>query len=208
MPANALDIKARYTRLKARRATWEAHCEEVAQLVIPQYVGFTGSRTAGEKRMTHIYDSTGVQANEMLAAGLHGLLSNPATKWFTLRVPDADLEDNEAVKDWLADASDGMRSYMYAPGTNLVTALHESYLQDGAFGSDVIFIGSRDNGGLHYSCRPRHECYIAENHEDRVDTVYRRTVMTRARSRCSGPTHAAKMSTTCVRPRSTMKTWT
>jgi hypothetical protein len=31
--------------------------------------------------MTKVYDPTQIVANEMLAAGLHGEVTNPATKW-------------------------------------------------------------------------------------------------------------------------------
>ena len=73
-------LKRRYERLKADRGNWESHWEEIAEYIMPASVGFTGLRTAGEKRMTKVYDSTGIHSNELLAAGLHGLATNPASK--------------------------------------------------------------------------------------------------------------------------------
>ena len=178
MVADPLQIKKRFEALKAKRASYDSHCEEVAALVLPNYQGFVGQRTANEKRLAKVYDGTGIHANEMLAAGLHGLMSNPASKWFNIGMATPGFDDNDAVRDWLSDTADVMRTYMYAPGTNLTTALHECYLQLGAFGSSVMFIGERDRGGLLFQARPRHECYIAEDHEETVDTVYRISTMT------------------------------
>jgi hypothetical protein len=178
MAADAEQIIRRYDGLKARRSVLEGHCEEVAELVSPRHMGFVGLRTPHEKRMQKIYDSTAIISNQLLAAGLHGLATNPASRWFTLRMVDVGFEDDDEVKDWLSDTSEIMRAEMYAPGTGLTTALNEMYEELGGFGTASMFIGERDAGGLLFQTRPLSECFIAENHESTVDTVYRVTRMT------------------------------
>jgi hypothetical protein len=178
LAADAEQLARRFEALKAKRSILESHCEEVAEYVSPRHMGFVGSRTPHEKRMQKVYDSTGIHSNELLAAGLHGLATNPASKWFTLRLVSRQFQDDDAVKNWLADTTDVLRSEMYAPGTGLTTALNELYLELGAFGTSVMFIGERDAGGLLFQTRPLNECYVAENHEGQIDTVYRKTTMT------------------------------
>lgn len=178
MAADAEQLIRRFDALKTRRSNLEGHCEEVAEFISPRHMGFVGMRTPNEKRMTKVYDSTGISSNQLLAAGLHGLATNPASKWFTLRMVELGFEDDDAVKDWLSDTSDIMRAEMYAPGTGLTTALNELYEELGAFGTSAMFIGERDAGGLLFQTRPLHECFIAENHENTVDTVFRKTTMT------------------------------
>jgi len=178
MAADPQMIKRRFDALKTRRSVLESHCEEIAEVISPRHTGFNGYRQPNEKRMSKVYDSTGIHSLEMLAAGLHGLLTNPASKWFSLRIVEPGFDDDDQVKDWLSDASDVMRAYMYAPGTNITSALHEIYLENGAFGTSVMFIGERDKGGLLYQSVPLHECFIAENHEGTVDTVFRKRSMT------------------------------
>jgi hypothetical protein len=68
---------------------------------------------------------------------------------------------------------DRMWAAMYAPGTNFTTALHETYLGYGAFGTSIMFVGQRENGGLLFQTRMLSECVIDENAEGTVDTVYR-----------------------------------
>jgi hypothetical protein len=182
----------RYDGLKtcSERANYEAHCQEVAELVSPRKVDFVGVRTPGDKRMTKVYDPTGIHANELLAAGLHGLATNPASKWFSLRmvgkkIPDPTGEEEEIdvgdlphVRKYLSDAEGVMWQRIYQPGTNFTTALHEFYLDLGAFGTAIMFIGKRSNGGLLFETRPLAECVIAENMDGRVDTVMRTTEFT------------------------------
>ena len=185
-----IHLKERYDGLKSssERTNCESHWQEVAELVSPRKIDFVGMRTPGEKKMNRVYDSTGIHANEMLAAGLHGMATNPASKWFSLRLvssnvtgPDGSttpINEVPAVQKYLADVEEKMWSKLYQPGTNFTTTLHEAYLDLGAFGSAVIYIGQRDDNGLLFESRPLAECVIAENVDGRVDTLMRCTSYT------------------------------
>ncbi len=171
------EIKKRrelYDSRKSDRAVWEEHWDDIAAYIAPRKVGFRSVRTPGEKRR-FVTDTTGIHSNELLAAGLHGMATNPATKWFSLKMTDDDLNDNDEVKLWLSAVEKVMRSRMYAPGTNIVVALHESYLDLGSFGTSPIFIGQQRNGGLLFQARSLAECVIAENVDGAIDELDRCT---------------------------------
>lgn len=178
MTASAKALKKRYDALLSSRAVWNGHFQEVAEFMLPRLAEFTGPQTPGSKRMSRVYDSTGIHSLEILAAGLHGNLTNPASRWFGLRMTDNELNEDDAVKKYLSDAEQIMRAHMYAPGSGLTTALHENYLEIGGFGTACMFIGERDDGGLLFQARPLKEVVIAENHDGEVDTVFRCTKMT------------------------------
>lgn len=184
-------LRQRYEALKGstERANCEGHWQEIAEVVAPRKMDFVGLRTPGEKRMSKVFDPTGIMANDMLAAGLHGMATNPASKWFSLRMvgervrnPETgepmDINEDQVVKQYLTDVEWLMWQRIYQPGSNFTTALHECYLDLGAFGTAILFVGQRDDGGLMFECRPLAECVIAENHEGRVDTVFRKTCYT------------------------------
>lgn len=184
-------LRQRYEALKGstERANCEGHWQEIAEVVAPRKMDFVGLRTPGEKRMSKAFDPTGIMANDMLAAGLHGMATNPASKWFSLRMvgervrnPETgepmDINEDQVVKQYLTDVEWLMWQRIYQPGSNFTTALHECYLDLGAFGTAILFVGQRDDGGLMFECRPLAECVIAENHEGRVDTVFRKTCYT------------------------------
>lgn len=169
-------LKKRYDNLKAsdERANWESHCEELAQVIIPKKQGFVGDVTPGEKRNTRLYNSTGVWSNEMLAAGLHGFATNPAAKWFGLSMVDPRMNDAPAVKNYLHDVAEIMRAKMYAPDTNLITALHEIYLDLGCFGMASLYVDyDEKDGHLIFESRPMSHLVVAESNKGLIDVVYR-----------------------------------
>lgn len=183
-------LKRRYDTLKGstERTNFEGQWQQIGEVVSPRKIDFVGMRTPGEKRMNQIYDSTGVHANELLAAGLHGMATNPAMKWFSLRLVSSkvinqdgsttDLNEVTEIQKWLAHVEEVMWQRIYQPGTNFTTALHETYLDLGAFGTAIMFIGQRDDGGLLFESRPLAECVIDENVDGKVDTVFRKTTYT------------------------------
>lgn len=183
-------MKRRFDGLKhsTERTNCEIHWQEIAEVMSPRKIDFVGLRTPGEKKMNKVYDSTGIHANEMLAAGLHGMATNPASKWFSLRMvgktlidgmgQNVKVEDAPPVQKYLSHVEESMWQRIYQPGTNFTTALHEVYLDLGTFGTSILFVGQRDDNGLLFEARPLAECVIAENAEGRVDTVFRCTTYT------------------------------
>lgn len=183
-------LKRRYDTLKSQteRTNCESHWQDIGEVIAPRKMDFVGNRTPGEKRMNRVYDSTGIHSLDLLAAGLHGMATNPASKWFSLRLvqqkiqgPDGkpmDINEAPEVQRYLAHVEDVMWQRIYQPGTNFTTSLHECYLDLGSFGTAIMFVGQRDDGGLLFEARSLAECLIAENSEGRVDTVFRKTKYT------------------------------
>jgi hypothetical protein len=176
--ADVHKLKRRFDSLKADRATFESHWQEIAEVITPRKAEFVGMRSPGDKRMSQVYDETGIHALELLTAGLHGMATNPAAKWFSLRSVDDAINEQDSVKKYLADLEQIMWARMYAPGTGITTALNEIYADLGAFGTASLFITTRDDGGLLFQARHLGETLIAENSEGTVDTVFRCIRMT------------------------------
>ena len=78
-------LLSRYEKLEGQRQNWETHWQEVADYMQPRKADVTKQRARGDKRMEQVFDSSPIQAVELLAASLHGMLTNPSTPWFTLR---------------------------------------------------------------------------------------------------------------------------
>lgn len=163
----------RWTAVAAERSQFETVWQEIADNLLGRR-DFVGVATPGRKRMTQIYDSTGLQAADMLAAALHSLLTNPAGRWFSLRPEAPALAADPAVRDWLEAAETAMYAAFAASATNFAPQIHEVYLDEVAFGTAALYIGDRPGQGLLFSARPLGEIAIAENAEGRVDTVFRR----------------------------------
>ena len=76
----------RYEYLKGRRDNWDTHYQELADYMLPRKADIVRKRSRGEKRMELIFDGTALQAVDLLAASLHGMLTSGATPWFILRI--------------------------------------------------------------------------------------------------------------------------
>lgn len=173
--SRAADIIRRADELRATRGTWENHWQEIAERVYPRHSNFTGDRSDGEKLTTKIFDSTPVHVNEMLAAGLHGMLTNQAIEWFKLRMEDANLNEMTEVKEWLADTERRMYAAINSPQAGFATHMHEDYMQFCAFGTSIMFVMEHPSRkGVVFNARPLEESYLSENAQGQIDTIYRK----------------------------------
>jgi len=99
------------------------------------------------------------------------MLTNAATPWFSLRYQDDEINSDDEAKEWLEGASDVM--YQYLARSNFQEQIHELYSDLVTFGTAVIFVDG-DDDGVRFSTRHIAECYVSEDAQGRVDTVYRK----------------------------------
>ena len=164
----------RFNKMEADRGTWNQHWQEIGELMFPHHPTFIGAETKGTKKALRMYDATPVHASEMLAAGLHGFLTNPASQWFSLSLDDESLANRRDVKVWLTQVQDIMYKEMQNAQSAFSSHIHEMYLEYGTFGTGIMFIGENmDKDGLLFQAPPLSACYIDENEDGRVDTLYR-----------------------------------
>ncbi len=179
MATEASDFLSRFERLKADRGTWESLWQELADYLYPRRSNFTGKRTAGEKQHEKIFDSTPVIINELLASGLHGMLTNPSVQWFNLVINDVRFLKDLEVKRWLKTVTEIMFNEINRPQAVFSSSIHELYLEYSAFGTGVMFVMENEGmDGLVFSARALTENLLAEGHEGIIDTDYRIFEMT------------------------------
>ncbi|BAQ85659.1 head-tail connector protein [uncultured Mediterranean phage uvMED] len=169
-------IMARFDRLKTGRQNWETHWQEVADYMQPRKADVTKTRSKGDKRTEQIFDSSPIQAVELLAASLHGMLTNPSTPWFSLRYKDEGLDADDEAKLWLEGVTETM--YTAFNRSNFQQEIFELYHDLITFGTAAMFIEEDQSDLLKFSTRHINEIYITENDKGRIDTVYRRFKIT------------------------------
>lgn len=174
--AEADAILRRQGQLAAARQSWEAHWQDVADHVLPRRADIVARSPNGAKRTDRLYDSTAIHANELLAAALHAMLTNPATRWFDLRLARSGPAGNDpAARAWLQGAGEALLEAFAE--SNLAPQLHELYLDLGCFGTACLYV-EEDRGGLRFSARHPAEVFVAEDARGTIDTVYRRFTFT------------------------------
>jgi hypothetical protein len=168
----AKNLLKRYDRLKSQRQNWESHWQEVADYMQPRKADVTKTRSRGDKRTELIFDSSPLQSVELLAASLHGMLTNPSTPWFSLRFKAEDIEFEDEAKEWLESATETM--YAAFNKSNFQQEIFELYHDLITFGTAAMFIEEDDEDILKFSTRHINEIFIAENDKGRIDTVFRK----------------------------------
>lgn len=167
------EIMERFGVAKNARATFEQTWQEIADHMLGLR-DFNTFRTPGEERMRNIYDTTGLLSVQLLAGGLHGLLTNPAQDWFSLKTTDERLMEDDDVRFWLEDASRVCLNAFRSPQANFTPQMAEFYLDLVAFGTGVPFINDSDlTQGPTFTTRPLTEIYVLEDWRGKVDTVFR-----------------------------------
>ena len=173
MPKN-LSIDAlvkRFDTIKSNRITWDNHWQDCSDYALPQKAIVTKIRTPGTKLKTDIYDSTAIQAVQVLAAGLHSYLTNPTSRWFALGMKNKKLLKNKKIKDWLKDSEDGIFDFLNQ--SNFNQQIHECYIDFSVFGTSALYSESDIENGIVFHTRHMSEIYFLVNDKGKVDTVYR-----------------------------------
>jgi len=165
-------LMKRFDRLSSQRQNWETHWQEVADYMMPRKADVTKTRSRGDKRTELIFDSSPLQAVELLSASLHGMLTNPSTPWFSLRFKEEDMDFEDEAKEWLESATDTM--YTAFNRSNFQQEIFELYHDLITFGTAAMFVEEDEDDILKFSTRHINEIYIAENDKGKIDTIFRK----------------------------------
>ena len=169
------DLIKRFDYAKSRRDNWDTHYQELADYMLPRKSDIVKKRSRGEKRMELIYDGTALQAIDLMAAFLHGMLTSGSAPWFHLDLKDEDINRDDDVREWLQDTS--MRMMRALNQSNFETEVHEAYVDLVVFGTACMFC-EMDKGKLRFSTRHIAEFYVNEDQYGMVNTVHREYKMT------------------------------
>lgn len=164
-------IVNRWASLDTDATNWKTHWQECYENIVPRKEDVISSRMPGDQRNDDLYDTTAILANEMLASALHGMLTNPETKFFDIVFNDQRIMEMQEVIDWCQDVSDKM--YRALNNTNFQTEIYEIYIDLGSIGTSCLYMGEHEENLVHFSARAMKEVRIDENNLGIIDTVYR-----------------------------------
>lgn len=167
----AAEYCKKYETMKSDRSVWETHWQECFDYIVPRKNDITTTRTPGDKRNTDLFDTTAIMSNQLLSGALHGMLTNPATRFFELVMGDPNLDGDEQIKAWMQEV--GERMFILLNNTNFQTEIHEVYIDLGSIGTSCLYIGEHKDKIVHFGARSMKEIYIEENNLGLIDTVYR-----------------------------------
>lgn len=173
MQSTAERIKERYSGLKALRAPWEALWCEIAKYIFPRRMpGLGGTIEApGTANDVILFDNTAVQANITLANGQLAWMSPMETPWYAFTT-----EGTDDGRRFLSKATRQAQKAM--SDGRVYQALHECYLDRGAFGVCCLYVEPGRKRALNAQCWPVGTFVFDEDDEGDVDTVIREFTLT------------------------------
>lgn len=175
---NALQrAHARKSELWTERTSWLDHWREINQYQMPRTGRFLVTDTnKGHKRHNNIIDNTPVFGIRTLASGLMSGMTSPARPWFRLGLRDKALMEQPAVKGWLHDTAELLRSIFAT--SNTYRALHACYEELGAYGTWADVVLQDFENVIHHYPLTIGEYALGTNHKGEVDTLVREFEMT------------------------------
>ena len=162
------------------RSSSQSLWEELSRFILPHDSSYTeiSPQTGGILRKRDLLDSTAMRSLELFASSIHSLMNNPSTQWFRLGVAGEKKRDLPTGQQRaLDDMSTELLKLLTARGMNLYSHLHSAYLSLGAFGTACIYMGDLGEEGVHIREFPMADIAIDENAIGKIDTVFRREML-------------------------------
>ncbi len=153
---------------------WRSVWQELADYITPNKAGVIYEITPGAKTTELLFDSTAINANELLAASMQGSLTSQITRWFSLLTRHELLNKNVEVIQWLEQVSKLIHDRLKQ--SNFRTEIAEVYLDIGAFGTGAMLQEERtvkDNTDFLFTAIPIGTYAIDEDADGIVDTLHR-----------------------------------
>ncbi|WP_019652254.1 portal protein [Variovorax atrisoli] len=180
MTEAADQLDRRYTQLAAQRLPHETIWQEVFEYLAPERaVGWYSSptesagTTAANQRAV-LYDSTAIDAGEVLKSNFASWMTPDNSRWFGL---DAG-QDDEQTTAWMDGAAQFLFEHINSAGFGAVAG--ECYSDIVPAGWFVLYIDEgkdeqgRPIGGYNFEQWPLSQCFVASSKPaGRVDTIYR-----------------------------------
>lgn len=178
------DYKTKFQKLEMLRVeleteiqSWKTHWQEIVDNLCPTTPKlFTPDRYRGDRRNKNIVDETGVLALRTAVAGMMAGIFSPARPSFRLTTSNPDLNENEAVKEYLYDVTRRMSDIFSK--SNLYPSLNMHYEDALAFGTSALFLEEDMENVIHTTQIPLGSYMLACDEKGQINTFFRVFTMT------------------------------
>jgi len=168
------DIKQRALRLESERKVQENLWQEIERYICPyrgEFMQQNPTEGSVSVERPEIYDGTALQAQQNLAANLHGNLTSPFFRWFELKFRNDELALSSDARGWLESVSDTIWQALTESDFSLEVS--EIYMDLTCFGNAALITEITDQGKLDFTAVPLKEFYFEEGYRGNARIFYR-----------------------------------
>ncbi len=164
------DLKKHQKTLEDDRDKYEHALRDIAYYIMPFRYNWEEDEESDADRPV-IYDSTGVEANRVLADGYQGYLINPRSPWVSIRFEDKRVDESSEADKWKKIAEECL--YRIFARSNFYSAVGMALL-DGAFGTATMYIEPYRATTVNFIPQHPKGIFVEQNRHGVIDTVFQR----------------------------------
>lgn len=168
---SAQDIIDMWNSMKSFRSLFESQWQQIADHLIGRR-DFYRKNTPGRARTVHIYDTTCMQAANLLAFGLDSLVTSLATRFVRFAPEDERVLRVEEWAHWFQIVEDILFATLGRRETKFTPHMHEVYRDLVNFNTAGMMM-PRTRFGTGFKSIPISELYIAPDQNDDINVVIR-----------------------------------
>lgn len=177
MAADFKAIRRNWDHLQSLRSVRDSEMQQIADVFMPRK-SFICTPEPGFLRPRRINSSVPAKLLNRSAAMLVGYLFDPTRPNVMpnaregLKKAGRPSELEAASADYLTNTAWNVHEHMMRPKAKFFGALSRVALEMVGFGTGVFWVGRKRGFGANYMARPFRSCWIAENDDGVVDTLY------------------------------------
>lgn len=169
------ELVNRFRTLEAERRNLDNRWQVIGHYVVPGRGRFFEKESDYEEsinwRRRELFDSTAINACQTLASNIHGNLTTPSARWFTLRFRGSSLNDNHEAMQWLEKCQEMVWYALQESNFNL--EVNENYLDLCSYGTAILLHEVDDDGTFKFRAAMAREIYFEEDFSGMPVGIYR-----------------------------------
>jgi hypothetical protein len=170
-------LQQRRAELKTARSSWDSVWRDISEQMLPYRVMWNATeKNRGEKKDSHIINSTPLLAVEFFAAAMMAGYTNPAHQWMMLTVLDDEIAELHEVKSYL-DLRRRILEKEFAVSNWYALLADNTYPDLGGIGQSCLVI-DEDRGHFTFSAPPIGSYCLDVDHRGECDTYFREWALT------------------------------
>lgn len=167
----AQELVDRFQQLLSSRSNFESYWQSLHDYFYLESPDVNKSYYPGsELDSTYLWDSTTLEAGDVLASGFMNYLTPPTSKWFRLRAKNPNLSQSKNVSDFLEDVASEVNYTLNR--SNFYDQCFPAYKSSGIYGTSILLEEEDIQDEARFLSLPLKQCVIVEDGRGRVIEYY------------------------------------
>lgn len=156
---------------KGQRLNFEGQWQSLHDYFFIEADDISKSSAPGSELNTQVlYDSTTLEAADVLASGFMNYLTPPSSKWFSLRPRNPAYVNNNRVAAYFEEVVDQVNAALNR--SNFYSQIHNTYKQSGVYGTSVLLEEDDPEDDIRFYSIPIKQVCLVEDGRGRVIGYY------------------------------------